>query len=644
MMETVTEQNTQLSSKVEHYKNAIMDLEDAQELYEELDAQQRAKIESDRLEIEGLNKSIKEMEKTVLEKEYAVIELNKTVTKWKEANRELKRELGELEYLRSIETTESKSMQQKLLESVALRANQDLLVKEVTSLYSQFIAAVSDKNKHYGLFARLQSLFGSNPHYLQETKLVYVEMNYLSTVTVGFDALRMVTSLFDSFLLDRYLASSVPQVAVFTKLHLLLLRFQNFSIKSTVHLFRQPLLLPDQSNSLVASADKGSLFISSVKILLDRVINISSQLNNISKNKQSTTRIGSPEFDDLFDEEEGAEEIMRKGEIDAAMGELESVIQDLYNAVKPAGSNLNNPQSVVSSSDKLFSELFKSLMIDSRLPAVDYPPSLLDVETLLLSANSLCDNGIYQCCQSPVKVVTMETVTDEALFIKADIDMEHSNKAPYSLDDMLSPVDGREERESPDDIDQDKDDDETLNAEVTGSTDAILEETVKEEEVVPPPPQKEPILVQREVVSFEDHPFLHTLRSIKIEIKTSITNLKAGPDHYVTSFEELKELFSLLLKCFAESATSLNIITDQAKAEELESSLKAVLQSIRKINAASGQHVSSYYITSAGYLRYFPINLMTKIKSYANDDSDVQEEMAFREIFVNHVEKFWNLL
>jgi hypothetical protein len=55
--------------------------------------------------------------------------------------------------------------------------------------------------------------------------------------------------------------------------------------------------------------------------------------------------------------------------------------------------------------------------------------------------------------------------------------------------------------------------------------------------------------------------------------------------------------------------------------------------------------VSSYNITTTpGFLRFFPVNLMSKAKSYNNDDSDVQEEMVFRELFVNHVEKYWNLL
>ena len=43
-----------------------------QEVFEELDAQQRVKIESDRVFVDSLNKKIADMEKKITEKEYAV--------------------------------------------------------------------------------------------------------------------------------------------------------------------------------------------------------------------------------------------------------------------------------------------------------------------------------------------------------------------------------------------------------------------------------------------------------------------------------------------------------------------------------------------------------------------------------------------
>jgi len=735
MIEDLTEKNLELKSKISEYQQEISDLEYAQEVNEELDAQQRVKIESDRAVTEQLNKKIIELEKKFTEKEYTIIEQKKKMDALKVTSKALKEELEHIEQMRQFESMESSSLQAKLQEAAALRTNQELLVKEASSLYNQVMYSNAAKLKFQSMYSRMNSLFGDNHFYQQEARLLNVEVCYITTMVSGFNAVRMLAGHLDSFLTHKFLDAPDAQVAALSKLHLLLLQSQSFSVQATVFAFKEP-LTGAGTDGLAVAADKGLAFMNNLRNVFERTINASKQLATVDKAKPAGGKHGAKKdaVNNLLYEDENNEESVleasRNAQLKNVTQEFESTIEELVDLLRSTASGgtakKNSHMGVLGSSgdllEKITANVITGVVPKSASSSGDEKPTTglavlnpaVQVEMLYMSINTLCDVGLYQPIKPPpvalpapviAPVVAVAPPPPQVVVpvIPAPVEATEQPEDATNTAEVEGgePVLGAEERKGDDEdaaasapvevteqpeattaeveggepvlgAEEHKGDDEDTAASAAVEAEPALPEVSDSTENAPadpepvpaPPAFTEPVPVVTEsppaVVHVEDavdwereallHRFHDYFKSIKLEVKNSLLAAKANGDHFASSLQDLKDAYKQLLSCFNETTSKLAVVDittlSAEKQEEVQQLLKGVLGSVRKINHhGASSSFAQTTLSSPEVTKYFPTCLMTQIISTTGAvGSEVQEEMALRDNFNNHVDKYWDII
>lgn len=195
MIEKLTNDNSELSVKVSEYKQTISELEDSIELNEELDHQQRKQIEEDFRTIENLNSTISTLERRFQEKEQTVHEYVRKLEQIKELYTISKKEVDRLNLLLSSEFQESKIIESKLQEAVKLRVQCEDLSQELLLTRFHTFQTSQQKVRYQIFFSHMDSIFGGNSYFLEESKLLNAEVLALSTLTTGLESNRSLVDI-----------------------------------------------------------------------------------------------------------------------------------------------------------------------------------------------------------------------------------------------------------------------------------------------------------------------------------------------------------------------------------------------------------------------------------------------------------------
>ncbi len=190
LIEKLTNDNSELAARVTEYKQTISELEDAAELNEELDQQQRKHIEEDLHTINNLTVAIGNFEQRLQEKDHQLQDYVRKLEQVKELYISSKREVDRLNILISTEFHESKQIESKLQEAVKMRVQCEDLTQELLLTKNQNFQICQQKFRYQVLFSHMDSAFGGNSYYLEESKLLNAEVLAISTLTIGLETSR----------------------------------------------------------------------------------------------------------------------------------------------------------------------------------------------------------------------------------------------------------------------------------------------------------------------------------------------------------------------------------------------------------------------------------------------------------------------
>lgn len=142
--------------------------------------------------------------------------------------------------------------------------------------------------------------------------------------------------------------------------------------------------------------------------------------------------------------------------------------------------------------------------------------------------------------------------------------------------------------------------------------------------------------------SAEDDAVVAALRSMKIDVKAAVLNLKSHFAHYASQLAELAGHYQMLVSCFAD-APQVGLLLD-ADAESTAQRVGLVQNFLRKLNSAPGlsSSVSStqqLMLGTSGVMRFLPLTLLTNTVSLA--DTALCGRM--REQHEHYVERYWLL-
>ena len=525
--------------------------------------------------------------------------------------------------------------------------SQELLIKESSSLYNQLNHATSAKFKFQSIVSRLSSLFGENPHYLQEEKVLNVEVAFILNLISGFHAVRMITSHLNSYFSHKFVDSADVQLAVLGKLQLLLLQAQSFSVQSTVFAFKERFVVADSTKGkldakLSLFAEKGVVVIDKFRDLFERVVNLSNILEkfNSSSKRQNNRKDGVSNI--LYEEEMSQENsllLSRKDELLRIIAGFEAFTDELATILRSTSGMKVGSDKLLKSSLDMFEKSMANVITgvttsstseeskSSTVAASSSPKALngVHVEMLFMAINTLCDVGLYRpeeedlITQSPATPVK-STVVDPGIVEGAEESKESAGPEESAGDENTG--------DGPEGVDAEVSQRETTDTITAAPSEDAAVDWVKE------------ALVHR----VHDY-----LKSIKVEVRTAIVNAKSISD---SSVAKIKDAFQQLIGCFREEKTKVKIldftVLSKEDQEKFQASLRAVLDDIRNVLRTSGISASSsgqHNLSSPDVLKYFPVSLMTQIvSSHGIVGGDVQEEMQLRENFNVHIEKYWDIM
>ena len=507
------------------------------------------------------------------------------------------------------------------------------MIKESSSLYNQLNYASSAKFMFQSMVSRFAALFGENPHYLFEEKLLNVEVGYISNLISGFHAVRMVTSHMNSYLSHKYVDSAETQLAVLGKLQLLLLQAQCFSVQSTVFAFKESFVVADSTKgkseaSLSLFAEKGAVVIAKFKNVFDRVINLSNILEKFNSTSKRDHHKKDGVSNILYEEEMSQENAIassRKDELLRIVAGFEAFGEELATILRSTSGVKVGSDKLLSNSLEIFDKAMANVITgvttstaseESKTSTVSPPPAApkalnpaVQVEMLFMAINTLCDVGLYRPADDDLITQTSETTAKPT---SSDTDIVEG--AEESKEWSAGDEDGAPESEAPQR--------ETVAA-ASSADDAVVD-------------------WEKEALVHRIHDYL---KSIKVEVRTAIANSKTVSD---SSLASIKDAFQQLIGCFREEKSKLRIldftVLSKEDQEKYQASLRAVLEEIRNILKTNRIPTGQHNLSDPDILKYFPATLMTQIISSNNAaGGDVQEEMQLRENFNAHIEKYWDI-
>eukprot|EP01033_Poteriospumella_lacustris_P007458 gene7458-5362_t len=188
MIEKLTNDNFDLSSSLADAKQTIQELEDAIEVNEELDQQQRDQIEADRKTIDSLQVSLHNLEQIMQEKDSTLHDVQKKLDAMRQKYYGEKQEVEKLQQSLSLGSQDHKEIEATLRENSVLRRQTEDLYLESWLLRGQLSNANLQRLRFQALYTRLNDYFGSTSYFMEENKLLNMEILGISTLSSGFEA------------------------------------------------------------------------------------------------------------------------------------------------------------------------------------------------------------------------------------------------------------------------------------------------------------------------------------------------------------------------------------------------------------------------------------------------------------------------
>eukprot|EP01038_Epipyxis_sp_PR26KG_P007582 gene7582-10330_t len=607
MIEELTLQNQDLLFKIDELEKDNKLLESAQETYEELDHTQSLQIDTDKKKIEDLQRTITEYERRIVEKDRLINENKKMIDRLAANSRTQKNEIQSLQQMLNSGSEESKQLEIKVRETSNLKRKLSLLSEELSKMYQQNSLVNIQRFKYQSMYARADFIFGGTSIFLTEAQNLSSEVSYMSTLASGYEACRSLAQIMNGAnasrsspalnALKNAAASStdidMPTVdsgiilGVIGKLYLMMLQGLCFAIQANVVLYSDHGRFSDSFAAVVFD------LMVNLHMIFDRVGSLANQMAS------STNR----------DEQGELAESLTA--FTAIILELEQMLP-MDDSRSPAGAN-EMANTILSACPMLdpcpistfYNELMQKHMEkeggDGQVflaPTLTIAPAfpLVQLEMFYISINSLCDIGIYQAAPISSAVEEIETTEPEVSEAPpSDVDPDAAF-AHYGRDGLPLPS----------------------SANTPAKQDGL----------------SVPQLIHA------------LLKSIKIEVKASLFNIKRNSSKFAEFFDELKDAYRELLICFSyqgkEKFLQVNLSAEGNSSITVLSHLKAVLSTIRRINSsATTLPCTTKTLTNisvvSDILRFYPFVLMTCVTSF-------DEEIVAREQYNLFLEKAWNLL
>lgn len=573
--------NMELTEQLEAAQETVRDLEDSAELTEEIDQQQRAQMDADRAALDAFAVQLAAAQQHLAERDRLLVEHNTALGRVKSANKMLKTEVQRLNLLLSSEFQESKQLESKLKELASLRANQELLASDLQSLYHRNMHSNSQKHKYQALYTRMDSIFGGTAVFIEESKLINTEIAFVSAVTSGLEACRGLGGALDVILQGHSVSEGQAQTALDWDILLTLSSSAGVTETKVVPTLGKLylLLLQAQGHTVQCNLD---LFKAQ------------------AVGKTTTTGLSSRTVQQMIDLkarfEAAAQLSSRAKSLCAALvqeyrahcsGAASS--QALLDATaEDADITANLPSSPMRGSpqmgeDSAFVPREGSLALLAQLMS-EYSTLMGDLVTHMAPVG--VDPSASADCMDLIQNLTLLSTSSS---VSAALRVELLYLSMNALCDVA------------------------LHQLETDSDAASAHSGV-----------------------------MLALKSMKVDIKASIFNLKNNSGHFVEQLPDLTGNYQLLVSCFADiPQTGLVLNIDAAGAESM---VKLVQNFIRKVNSAPGLSASvsstqQLLLGTSGVTRYLPFLLLTNTVSLA----DAEQNARLREQFDQQCEKYWLL-
>lgn len=570
-------------------KETIRDLEDTVELNEEIDQQQRAQIDSDRAVIDTLSVTIAAHEAQVAEKDRTLQEHLAALGRIKAANVTLKAEIHRLNTLLSSEFQESKQMESKLKELASLRANQDILCAELHAAYQAHMVATSQKHKFQALYTRMDSIFGGTAVFIEESKLINTEIAFVSAATTGLEACKSLAGVLDVVLQCQ--SAEQPSAVLNWDLLPALLSTTNSAaeVKVVPTLGKlYVLLLQAQGHAVQSCVDLFKPHLAS---------------------KSSTVAVAAPRnVQRLIDLKTRFESVAQLS------SRLKSACCAVVQEWRAFCSNTASEQALLEAASE--GEATAGTASSSNVPTAEtaagaFVPSDAAAQALwqLMAecAAAMHDLAEQMTPSAAGSAAHQETV--DVLNIIQNFTLLASS--PQVLPALKV---------------------ETVYLSINTLCDVAISQ-----------------LEQCDATADKDHhpsettaTVLKALKSMKVDVKASIMNLKNNTSHFVENLADLTGNYQLFVSCFVDvPAAGLVLNIDAASTEGM---VKLVQNFIRKVNSAPGLSATvtstqTLMLGMTGVTKYFPFNLLTNTVA----GSDLELCARLREQFDQYGTKYWLL-
>jgi predicted nucleic acid-binding Zn-ribbon protein len=580
-----TEENLDLAERLREAQEAVRDLEDAAELTEEIDQQQRRQMEVDRSAIDMLTVAVSTAEQRLVERDRALAEQEAAAKKVKAANNTLKAEIARLNAQLSSGSQESLQLEAKLRELAYLRSNQEVLAGELHAVSQAQVAAVAQKYKFQALYSRMEAIFGGTAVFIEESKQISTEIAVVSAASAGMEACRGLSAVLDEVLQAQQSstegtdglhaaldwdalalggedgASSPSQqpvcvVPLLGGLHALLLQAEAYALQSCLDHFRPS--APGESTQGLPSR------------VLQRLIDLKARFEGIShlSGRLRTAVAGvAAEW---------------RSHVSAAAGSL---------AVAAAAAAGGEGDALDAS--------FSSVAGGASSGAVDFVPS---------EAHA---------------VLVRQLLTDLAAAAK---DFLLHMTATLEGSDLLNVLQNCT----------------LLEASSSGSVNPVLRLELLYVTMNTLCDVSAHQLERSAPGTASEEHLLLALRSMKSDLKTSILNFKANTAHFVEKLSDIQGNFQLFVSCFTQLQEAGLVLNSSVQATE--GVVKMVQNFLRKLNSGSNMQGASsatqqLMLGTSGVLRFYPFALLSN--TVAVGDTALRGQL--REQFEQHASRYWML-
>jgi predicted nucleic acid-binding Zn-ribbon protein len=582
----LTEENLDLAERLREAQEAVRDLEDAAELTEEIDQQQRRQMEVDRSTIDMLTVAVSTAEQRLVERDRALAEQEAAAKKVKAANNTLKAEIARLNAQLSSGSQESQQLEAKLRELAYLRSNQEVLAAELHTVSQAQVAAVAQKYKFQALYSRMEAIFGGTAVFIEESKQISTEIAVVSAASAGMEACRGLSAVLDEVLQAQQSSAegtdglhvtldwdalalggeegggspsqqAVRVVPLLGGLHALLLQAEAYAVQSCLDHFRP--------------SAPGEKTLGLPPRVLQRLIDLKARFEGISHLSGRVRTAVAAVAAEWRSHVSAAAGSLAVAAAAAAGGEGGDQLDASFSSV--AGSAGSGAVDFVPS--EAHAVLVRQLLTDLAAAAKDF---LLHMTATLEGSDLL---NVLQNC------TLLEASSSGSVNPVLRLELLY-----VSMNTLCDVSTHQLERSAPG-------------------------------------------------TASEEH-LLLALRSMKSDLKTSILNFKANTAHFVEKLPDIQGNFQLFVSCFAQLQEAGLVLNSSVQATE--GVVKMVQNFLRKLNSGSSMQGASsatqqLMLGTSGVMRFYPFAVLSNTVPVG----DTALRGQLREQFEQHASRYWML-